>query len=89
MGEPKPCLWKCEACGGWFELRAVPDREQPLPVHLGLECSCPDPNLQERLVWQEATPLNAIDRVMRACQGIADEISRIRADRCLVRARGT
>jgi hypothetical protein len=83
MGKPKLCLWKCEACGGWFDLRAVPDREQRLRGDFGMECSCPDPNLQERL---EA---NAVDRVMRACQSTADEISRIRVDRCVASARGT
>src|ERR1700692_4850365 len=83
MGKPKLCLWKCEACGGWFDLRAVPDRDLRLRADFGMECSCPDPNLQERL---EA---NAVDRVMRACQSTADEISLIRVDRCVASARGT
>jgi hypothetical protein len=83
MGKPKLCLWKCEACGGWFDLRAVPDREQRLRGDFGMECSCPDPNLQERL---EA---NAVDRVMRACQSTAVEISRIRVDQRVASARGT
>lgn len=70
MGEPKD-LWKCEGCAGWFDFRAVPDHEQALPAQAGIECSCPDPNIQQRFVWPEATRLNAIDRVMRACQNIA------------------
>lgn len=72
-------FWKCEACDGWFDLGTMLDREQPLPVDVGIECTCPDPNVQQRLVLQEATPLNAIDRVMRACQSTADEVSRIMA----------
>jgi hypothetical protein len=49
MGEPT-CLWKCEACGGWFDLGRILDDEQPLPVDVGSECSCPVPNIQQQLV---------------------------------------
>jgi hypothetical protein len=55
MGEPT-CLWKCEACGGWFDLGRILDDEQPLPVDVGSECSFPVPNIQQQLVWQKAQP---------------------------------
>jgi hypothetical protein len=76
MCEPK-CFWKCEACGGWFDLGGVLDHERRFPFDVGVECSCPDPDIQQRVVGQEAKPLNAIDRVKRACQSIAEELSHV------------
>jgi hypothetical protein len=70
MGKPKLCLWKCEACGGWFNLRAVPDREQRFRVDFGIECSCPDPNIQQRFTSQELRAMNAIDRVVQECENV-------------------
>ena len=30
-------FWKCEACDGWFDLGTMLDREQPLPVDVGID----------------------------------------------------
>jgi hypothetical protein len=80
----EPIVWKCECCGGWFDFRTVVDTEQLVPI-AGMECSCPNPNIQQRfvleetLVQQEISPLDVIDRITRACQATAEEVSRIRA----------
>lgn len=85
-------LWKCEACAGWLNLGRDITREQP--VLTACECSCMDPDIQQPLaemvtyvttgISQEHAPLDAIDRVLHACQSIRDEVSRTER----VRARG-
>ena len=83
MGEPRH-LWKCQACDGWFDLGRGLNQEQPVPT--ASECSCPNPDIQQPFTEivahvttgtrQEFAPLDAIDRVLDACQSIRDEASR-------------
>ena len=79
MGELRD-LWKCEACGGWFDLSAVADTEKPLPVQAGIECSCPDPDMQQRFVWQELRAIYAIDRVVQECESVLADSRELRPE---------
>jgi hypothetical protein len=83
MGGPTH-LWKCQACEGWFDLGRGLDQERPVPT--ASECSCPNPDIQHPFAEvialattgtsHDVAPLDAIDRVLHACQSIRDEASR-------------
>jgi hypothetical protein len=63
-------LWKCEACDGWLDLRRGLDAEQPLAA--AMECSCPSPDIQQRI-----RPLKAIEFALLECERVLAQFSRM------------
>jgi hypothetical protein len=63
-------LWKCEACDGWLDLRRGLDAEQPLAA--AMECSCPSPDIQQRI-----RPLKAIELALLECERVLAQFSRM------------
>jgi hypothetical protein len=77
MGELRD-LWKCETCEGWFELGRCLDRGRPLLT--ASECSCPDPNIQQRFTSQDLRAMNAIDRVVQECESVLADSRELRPE---------